>query len=600
MKYWWLKLARYALPEWRGLLLIALATLMAIGVKLLSPWPLELIVDYVLKNKPLPHQLNWIEALPGSTSASGLIAWLALATVILFLARRLLSIGQHYVEAGTGARMTYGLASDVFQRLQGRSLQFHNKVRVGDLVRRVTSDCNCVRDLIMNIYLPLITSLVTLVAMIFVIWQLSAAMALVALGLALPLGLITKLLAGPMSESRYQEMQLQGDVSALAEQTLTAVPIVQAFGREKNEQQRFDHLTQRTIRANLRTLLYQEQYKVITGGMTVLATAIVMAVGGISVLQGTIEVGILLVVLFYLSALFSPVETLAYLAAGFASAGAGARRVLEVFDAQDTVKELPEALPLPAPHSGTGRHIRLDGVTFGYLPGHPVLHNVSLDVNPGETIAIVGRTGAGKSTLVSLIARLYDPWKGAVLFDGVDLCQVQSRSLRESITFVPQESFLFPLTVAENIAYARPEATRAEIIAAAQTAAADAFIRQLPQGYDTVIGDRGVTLSGGEKQRLSIARALLKDAPLLILDEPTSALDSETETSLMSALDPLLRRRTTILIAHRLSTARKADRIVVLDHGRIVETGAHEELISAGGLYCRFSNLQTAAVPATA
>ncbi len=236
MKYWWLKLARYALPERWGLLFIGIAALAGIGVKLLTPWPLKLIVDHVLTERALPQQLSGIEALPGAGSQLGLLAWMAGATVAFFLARSLLSISRKYVEASTGNRMVYRLASDLFQHLQDRSLSFHTKQRVGDLVRRVTSDCGCVRDLIMNIYLPIITSLVTLVAMLIVMWQLSPAMALLALGLVLPLGLITKWLAGPMSDRRYQEMELQGEMMALAEQTLTAIPIVQAFGREQHEQ----------------------------------------------------------------------------------------------------------------------------------------------------------------------------------------------------------------------------------------------------------------------------------------------------------------------------------------------------------------------------
>lgn len=591
MKYWWLKLVRYALPQWRGLAFIGIATVAAIGVKLLTPWPLKLIVDHVLTGRALPQQLTWLEALPGADSAHGLLAWLAGATVALFLARRLLSISQKYVEAGSGSRMTYGLATDLFQHLQDRSLIFHGKQRVGDLVRRVTYDCGCVRDLIMSIYLPVVTSLVTLTAMLIVMWQLSPPMALLAVGLSIPLGLTVKLLAGPMSERQYREMELQGEVMSLAEQTLTAIPIVQAFGREEQEHRRFHGLTQRTIRANLCTLLCQEQFNVSTGSLTRIATVLVMAVGGMSVLRGTMTVGDLLVVLSYFAALYSPIETLAYLGAGFASAGAGARRVLEVFDGQEaTVKELPSACPLPPPHDNRRGHIRLEGITYGYEPNRAVLHDVSLEVRPGELVALVGHTGAGKSTLVSLIARLYDPWRGTIWFDGADIRQVQLRSLRDNIAFVSQEPFLFRLTIADNIAYGRPDASRTEVIAAAQAAAADEFVQRLPQGYDTVIGERGMTLSGGEKQRLSIARALLKDSPVLILDEPTSALDPETEHSLIEATESLMQGRTTIVIAHRLSTIRNANRVVVLDHGRVVEAGTHTDLLSAGGTYARFSS----------
>jgi ATP-binding cassette subfamily B protein/subfamily B ATP-binding cassette protein MsbA len=594
MKYWWLKLARYALPEWQGLLLIGTATVAAVGVKLLAPWPLKLIVDHVLTARPLPSELNWIATLPGGGSAKGILAWLAGATVALFLARRLLSISQKYVETGTGSRMTYGLAIDLFQHLQDCSLIFHSKQRVGDLVRRVTSDCSCVRDLIMDIYLPIVTSIVTLVAMFIVMWQLSPAMALLAMGLSVPLGLITKWLARPMSERRYREMELQGKVMSLAEQTLTAIPMLQAFGREAKEHQRFHGLTQRTIRANLVALLYQQQFNVSTGTVTKVATAVVMAVGGMSVLQNTMTVGTLLVVLSYFAALYSPIENLAYLGAGFASAGAGARRVLEMFETQEVIREMPGAKPLPVPQNERRGRICLEGITFGYEPGRAILHDITFEARPGEMLALVGHTGAGKSTLVSLIARLYDPWHGTIRFDGADIRHVQLRSLRESIAVVTQEPFLFRLSVAENIAYGRPNATRSEIIAAAKAAAADAFIQRLPQAYDTVIGERGVTLSGGEKQRISIARALLKDAPALILDEPTSALDADTETALVEAMERLMYGRTTLVIAHRLSTVRRADRIIVLESGRVLESGSPAELLSSGGTYALLQQLQFA------
>jgi ATP-binding cassette subfamily B protein/subfamily B ATP-binding cassette protein MsbA len=325
-----------------------------------------------------------------------------------------------------------------------------------------------------------------------------------------------------------------------------------------------------------------------------------MTVGGWHVLDGQLSLGSLLVCLAYLNSLYAPLETLAYLATGYASAAARAHRVFEILEAEEEVRESPGAQPLPQPGAGGGSHVCLEGVRFGYEPGREVLHGVSLEVRPGETLALVGPTGAGKSTLMSLIPRFFDPWEGRVTIDGVDVRDAQLASVREQVALVLQEPLLLPLTVAENIAYGRPGASAGEVMAAAETANADGFIRRLPEGYETVLAERGATLSGGEKQRLSIARALLKDAPILILDEPTSALDAATEHLLFEALERLMKGRTTFIIAHRLSTVQRADRIAVLESGRVVEVGDHEALLAAGGLYATLSRLQHAGLRAEA
>lgn len=586
MKNWWLKLGRYALPEWRGLLLIGSLMLLGVAVGLLAPWPLKLIVDNVLGGKPLPERLWWVARLPGAIDPAGLLAWLAAATVFLFLARRLIAIVQEYAQAGTGGRMVYGLATDLFALLQQRSLRFHHQHRSGDLIRRVTADTSCVRELVMHVYLPLLTSVVTVLSMFAVMWQFNTGLAVFALALVAPLAFVVRYFSGPMSERKYKEWELQGDISSLAEQTLSAIPIVQAFGRESKADNHFRHIAGHSVRASLRSETSQHQFSVSTGTVTTVGTAVVMFVGGVRVLEGELSVGSLLVLVSYFAALYAPIETLAYLSEGFASASAGARRVFEVFAVDDQpVVDAPDARPFSRSASATGATIKFDQVDFGYETGQPLLHAISLSIGAGETVALLGESGAGKSTLVSLIPRLFDPWQGSITFDDVDIRQLTLTSLRQQVALVPQEPFILPLTIAENIAYARPQASRDEIIAAAVAAKADGFIERLPQGYDTPVGERGITLSGGEKQRLSIARALLKDAPILILDEPTAALDALTEAALVEALENLMRGRTTLIIAHRLSTIRHADRIVVIENGRIVEQGKPDELSSVDSRY---------------
>jgi ATP-binding cassette subfamily B protein/subfamily B ATP-binding cassette protein MsbA len=319
-------------------------------------------------------------------------------------------------------------------------------------------------------------------------------------------------------------------------------------------------------------------------------------VGASRAAEGRLTVGSILVFLSYLGTLKSNLKSFTGIYSTLQGARASIDRVMEVIDAGGEVEERAGAAALP-PARG---HLRLEGVTFGYEGASAVLRGVTLEALPGQTVAVVGPTGAGKSTLVGLVARLFDPWEGRVTIDGRDLREVQLRSVREQVSLVLQEPFLFPVSVAENIAYGRPEATRAEVEVAARAAGAEEFITRLPRGYETVVGERGATLSGGERQRVSIARALLKDAPILVLDEPTSALDARTEASLMGALDGLRRGRTTLIIAHRLSTVRGADRIVVLEGGEVVESGGHEELMARGGLYRSLHDAQFGGASATA
>lgn len=582
MKYWWLKLARYALPEWHGLLIIGCLMLLGIALGLLTPWPMKLIIDNVLDRQELPNAVGWIKGLPGAASRTGLLGWLAFATVGLYLLKQTVNVLHTYLKAGVGSRMVFGLATDLFDVLQRRSLHFHSKQRTGDLIRRVTADTSCVRELVLDVYLPLLTSLITMIAMCVVMWNLSPSLAVFAFLLIFPLALVIKFFARPMSQRKFEEWEVQGEMSSFVEQNLSAMPVVQAFGREDIEDDRFHRISQRCMQASFRSEISQHQFRVGTGIVTAIGTSIVMIIGGISVLENRISIGSLLVMVAYFAALYSPIETLAYLSEGVASAAAGARRVNDILVSDEgTIMDVENARPLHRDRNLSGISIRFDNVVYGYASGRPVLQGISLHIKPGESIALVGATGAGKSTLVSLIPRLFDPWQGTVYFDDLDIRQLQVSSVRENVAIVPQDPFLLPLSIAENIAYARPHASRAEIVAAAVASKADAFIQQLPSGYDTIVGERGVTLSGGERQRLSIARALLKNAPILILDEPTSALDAQTESLLVEALDVLMRGRTTIIIAHRLSTVRKADRIVVLEGGR-VEWNKSFQQIAAG------------------
>ncbi len=565
--------------------------LISVFVTLLKPWPLKIIVDYILTDKQLPHYIAWSTNLPGGSSDLPLLGWFAIGTVLIFLAGQAIGITQGYVSTGVGSRMVYGLGERLFYQIQRLSLRYHGKQKTGDLLNRVTTDSSCVQELIMGGIFPALTSFTTLAMMFFVMWKLDHALSLLAITVSVPLGLLVRFFSRPMVEHSYRYQQLEGERMALSEQTLTALPVVQAFGREDYEAGRFRNLSHTTLKAYSRYILSQIKFSMSVSTVTSIGTAIIITIGGLSVLHASMTVGSLLVFLSYLTSLYAPLETLANITSSYASASAKARRVIQVMELEDDVTDTPRTSIATTKILDYKGRVVFKNVTFGYDPGRPVLKKINLDIDHGETIAIVGRTGAGKSTLVSLIPRFYDPWEGQVLFDGVDLREIRLASLRSNVSILLQDPFILPLSVSENISYGRPGASSEDIVSAAVAARADEFIRNLPNGYESVIGERGATLSGGEKQRIAIARAILKDAPVLILDEPASALDAQKEKYLIEALEFLMKERTTFIISHRLSTISFADRIIVLEEGMIVETGTEQELLGKGGTYKRVHDL---------
>jgi len=583
------RLARYAARRRLALSGVAVTMLLSTWMHLLTPWPLALVVDSVLGGKPLPAPVQRVfAALPGGTSREDLLTWAVLAQVGVFLLGWALALAASLAGISFGKRLQYDLAADVLAHLQRLSLSYHSRRGAGDLMRRVSVDSGCASTIVHDALLPVGTAVFGLVTMLLVMLRIDPLLTALGLLVLPPLMLGVRRFSAPMAERDYEQQEAEGRIYEMVEESLSGIETVQAFTAETRQTGRFRTGASQALQATLAATRVQFRFKIWTGTVTAVGSALVMYVGGRHALAGQLSVGQIIVFLAYLAGLYTPLETLLYSTSTIQGAAGSATRVLEVLESVPEVADGSGALAVPV-----RGEVRLAGVGFAYEPGRPVLSDVSVVVRPGELVAVVGPTGAGKSTLAGLLVRFFDPTAGRVLLDGVDARDVPVGVWREQVGVVLQESFLFPLSIHDNIAYGRPGALREQVVAAARAANADEFVSRLPQGYDTVVGERGATLSGGQRQRVAIARALLKDAPVLVLDEPTSALDVQTEGLLLAALDRLMQGRTTLVIAHRLSTVRRADRIVVLDQGRVAETGTHEQLLRRGGLYAHLHALST-------
>jgi ABC-type multidrug transport system fused ATPase/permease subunit len=591
----WRWVLGYALRRRAGLLLLGAVMVLEACVQSLAPWPMKALVDQALRGEPAPSWLGSVLALvPGAGSREGLLAWCVAATIILFILVALLGVAQAGLGAAVGQRLSYDLAADVFAHLQRLSLRAHSRRSVGDLMRRVTGDCGSVATIIRDALLPSLAAALTLVIAFAMMVMLDLKLALVAL-LALPLlTLVVRRYTSPILERGYEYAQAESEIWDVIEQTLTAVPAIQAFSAEREADRRVGAAYQGVLSSAVSLTRAQFRLKVLSGLVAAVLSAAMIWIGSHEVQSGALSLGGLLVFLSYLAMLYGPLDSITHSMGSATEAAGAARRVIEILGEQQEVVEAPSANTLAvARDGGDGVTLEFSGVTWGYEAGRSAVEGVTIRIPRGATVALVGPSGAGKSTLASMVPRLCDPWEGAVLLDGRDIRDYTLRSLRDHVAMVLQETFLFPASIADNIAYGRPGAGRGEIERAARDAGAHEFIMRLPEEYDTVIGERGATLSGGERQRLAIARALLKDAPVLVLDEPTSALDSTTEQGILAAMDRLRKGRTTLLIAHRLSTVRGADRIIVLDRGRVAEEGTHDELRGRAGLYARLWHLQS-------
>ncbi|HEV2496024.1 MAG TPA: ABC transporter ATP-binding protein [Terriglobia bacterium] len=575
-------------PYWKQISVAVLAMLLEALLTVFQPWPLKVVIDRVLSHKPsrVPFIHAWLDKAPFTRLE--ILYGCCLTVLLIAVATGLLTYYFTHVVGQVGQRFVYELRRNLFAHMQRLSLSFHNRQRTGSLTSRLTSEVQAVQDVIASGLMMLASNFFLLTGMLTLMLWLNWRMALATLSVTPLLFFVALRYTRRLKIAARNARLSTRRMASLAHETLASIRIVQGLAQEERQDARFQERSESNLQAYLQTVRYQAQITPLVDALAAVGLVIVIWYGANEVLRGAMTTGDVIIFFAYVNKFYSPLKGLARFAFLFNRASVGMEAVVEVMNLRSELADRKGARPAPK-LQGT---IEFRHVWFEYEPGRPVLYDINLSMAPGEKIAIVGATGAGKSTLVSLVPRFYDPTEGAVCIDGRDIRDYTLLSLREQVSLVLQDSLLFSGTIRENISFGCPGASDAEIFAAAQLANADEFIQRMPDGYDSVIAERGKTLSGGQKQRIEIARAILRDAPILILDEPTSSLDAAAEQVVMEALGRAAATRTTLIIAHRLSTARLADRIVVLEHGRMIEEGTHQELLTLNGRYAHLYRLQ--------
>jgi ATP-binding cassette subfamily B protein len=554
------------------------------------PWPLKVVIDRVLSHRPtrVPFLSVWLDNT--TLSRVHILYGACAATLLIALSTGLLTYAYTRSLGIVGQRFVFDLRCRLFAHMQQLSLRFHDTQRRGDLITRLTSDIQAIQDLVSNGLIVLGSNAFLLIGMLILMFWLNWQFAFVALAVA-PLLFWTVFRYTHRIKVAAREARVStGLLASLAQETLASIRIVQGLAQEEQQNDRFQAQSESSLRSYLEGVRYQARVAPLVDVFAAVGLALVMWFGATHVIEGHLTTGDMVVFFAYVTNLYSPMKALSRLSFITSKASVGAERIADIMGVSSEVKDRQGAREV----SQLKGEIEFRDVSFEYQPGQSVLSRINLRIAPGEKIAIVGATGAGKSTLISLVPRLYDPSSGTVSIDAEDIRNYSVQSLRAQISLVLQDSLLFSGTIRENIAFGRPDASDQEIVAAAVVANAAEFIDVLPDSYETLVAEGGTTLSGGQKQRIAIARAILRGSPILILDEPTSGLDAASERTVIDALERAARGRTTLLIAHRLTTVRLADRIIVLDKGRIVEEGPHQELLSRRGKYAHLYSLQLA------
>jgi len=560
---------------------ILLAMLVEAATGLAGPWPLKIVIDYAVGHQPAPH---WLAGLLGpglATDGAAVAAAAAIALVLLAVLGGIASYVDSYYTESVGQWVANDLRMRLFNHAERLSFNYFDTHQTGLLLSTITDDVATVQDFVSSSTLSILVDLLTIVGMLGLMFWLNWDFTLIVVAVTPVLLLFVARFRRAVKQATHEVRRRESDIVDVLQTGLESVRTVQAFGAQDIEAARLSDVSRATVKAALGARRVKSLLSPIVAVVVSLCTAMVLWRGAALILAGTMTVGSLTVFLAYLAKFFKPVQDLAKMTNAVAATNVGLERIRAILDIGASIPEHPDARE-PEPFKGA---ITFEHVAFSYKPEAPVLADVSFSIAPGQFVGLVGMTGSGKSTIVSLIPRFYDPTAGRILIDGADLRAYTLDGIRRQIGFVLQDTVLFRGTVRDNIAYGRPDATEEQIIAAARLANADEFIVRMPRGYDTMIGERGVTLSGGQRQRIGIARALIRDAPILIMDEPTAALDTESEKLVMEGLDRLMRGRTVLTITHRLNTIRGADTIIVLHGGIVAEQGTHEELLARSGIY---------------
>lgn len=582
-------------PHAKILTIAVVAVMIEGAANLAEPWPLKVVLDTVLKARPDTGWLLQAIFSAVGTDKIAILRFAALAVLLIAAVGAVSTYAERYLTTSVGQYVMHDLRQTLYSHIQRLSLDYHDRKYTGDLISRLTSDIDSIQSFIASGLLGALTSSLTLVGMIIVMSYLNWQFTLIALSVAPLLFVVVFHYTRSIKTASREVRRKEGEMVSVIQEVLSAIRVVKAFAGEEYEQRRLAKESRESIGMALLVRNLKSKLSPAVDMIVAAGSCLVLWFGGRMALRGVLSAGSLVLFIWYLSKMYKPMRDLSKMTDTYAKAAVGYERIREVLETDRQVKDLPGARPAP---EFCGQ-IELRGVSFSYGPNCPILKQIDMIIEPGQVAALVGPTGAGKTTIISLIPRFYDPDAGIVKIDGTDVRLFQQKSLRQQISFVLQETLLFHGPVWSNIAYGKPDASRGDIRRAAMQANAHEFIEHLPQGYDTIIGERGMTLSGGQRQRISIARAVMRNTPILILDEASSGLDAASETLVFDALNRLMKGKTSIVIAHNLSTIRSADVIYVVDEGAIVERGNHIELLKNRGLYADLHELQFRGEPNT-